>query len=79
MPSSPIRSTASASNSICTKNALGDRVRIYPIAASSQAGELELIHPQSAGANHGMASFYKSLAGEGTTFNVLTARLDELL
>jgi len=61
------------------ENALGDRVRIYPIAASSQAGEVELIHPQSAGANHGMASFYKSLAGEGATFTVPTARLDEVL
>jgi FkbM family methyltransferase len=61
------------------ENALGDRVRIYPIAASSQAGEIELIHPQAAGTNHGMASFYKSLAGEGETFIVPTARLDQLL
>jgi len=61
------------------ENSLGDRVRIYPIAASSQAGEVELIHPQSAGANHGMASMYKSLAGEGETFTVPTARLDKLL
>jgi len=61
------------------ENATGGSRSYLSIAASSQAGELELIHPQSAGANHGMASFYKSLAGEGTTFNVLTARLDELL
>jgi FkbM family methyltransferase len=61
------------------ENALGDRVRVYPIAASSKAFEMELIHPQSAGANHGMASFYKSLTGEGQTFTVSTARLDEVL
>jgi FkbM family methyltransferase len=61
------------------ENALGDRVRIYPIAASSQAGEVQLIHPQTAGTNHGMASFYKSLTGEGETFTVPTARLDQVL
>ncbi|HEV8293599.1 MAG TPA: FkbM family methyltransferase [Tepidisphaeraceae bacterium] len=61
------------------ENDLGDRVRIYPIAASSQMGEVQLIHPQAAGTNHGMASFYKSLAGEGQTFTVPTARLDQIL
>lgn len=61
------------------ENALGDRVRIYPIAASSQAGEVELTHPRAAGTNHGMASFYKSLTGEGETFTVPTARLDKVL
>ncbi len=61
------------------ENQLGDRVRVYPIAASSKVFELELIHPQAAGSNHGMASFYKALAGEGQTFTVSTARLDEVL
>src|SRR5436190_4156390 len=61
------------------ENNLTDRVRIHPIAASSQAGQIELIHPQAAGTNHGMASFYKSLTGEGQTFTVNTARLDEIL
>ena len=54
-------------------------VCIHPIAASSQGGEVELIHPQAAGTNHGMASFYKSLTGEGQTFTVRTARLDQTL
>src|SRR5258706_454135 len=58
---------------------LADHVRIHPIAASSQAGEVELTHPQSAGTNHGMASIYKSLTGEGTTYRVPTARLDEMI
>lgn len=61
------------------ENSLGDRVRIYPIAASSQAGEVELTHPKSAGANHGMASIYKSLAGDGESFTVPTARVDQVL
>ena len=61
------------------ENAPGNRVRVYPIAASSKAFELELIHPLAAGTNHGMASFYKSLTGEGQTFTVSTARLDEVL
>ena len=61
------------------ENGLLDRVRVHPIAASSQSGEVELTHPQSAGTNHGMASIYKSLAGDGTTFKVPTARLDELI
>jgi FkbM family methyltransferase len=61
------------------ENHLGDRVLIHPLAASSQPGQIELIHPQTAGTNHGMASFYKSLTGEGQTFTVPTARLDELL
>jgi FkbM family methyltransferase len=61
------------------ENALGDRVRVYPIAASSKAFELELIHPRSAGTNHGMASFYKALTGEGEKFTVSTARLDDVL
>ncbi len=61
------------------ENNLTDRVRIYPIAASSQSGEVELTHPQSAGTNHGMASIYKSLTGDGTTFKVPTARLDEII
>src|SRR4030095_12986569 len=61
------------------ENNLTDRVRIHPIAASSQPGKIELIHPQSAGTNHGMASFYKSLTGEGQTFTVATARLDDAL
>jgi FkbM family methyltransferase len=61
------------------ENNLTDRVRVHPIAASSQSGEIELIHPQAAGTNHGMASFYKSLTGEGETFTVPTARLDEIL
>src|SRR5205814_8707332 len=38
-----------------SENNLADRVRVHAIAASSQAGHVELIHPQSAGANHGMA------------------------
>jgi FkbM family methyltransferase len=61
------------------ENNFADRVRIHPIAASSQSGEIELIHPQAAGANHGMASFYKSLTGEGQTFTVPTGRLDDAL
>ncbi len=61
------------------QNNLSDRVRIHPIAASSQAGDVELTHPQSAGTNHGMASIYKSLTGEGTTYKVPTARLDKTI
>jgi FkbM family methyltransferase len=61
------------------ENYFADRVRIHPIAASSQAGEIELIHPQASGTNHGMASFYKSLTGDGQTFKVNTARLDDVL
>jgi FkbM family methyltransferase len=61
------------------QNNLTDRVRIHPVAASSQTGEVQLIHPQASGTNHGMASFYKSLTGEGVTFTVPTARLDDLL
>ncbi len=61
------------------ENSLADRVRIHPIAASSQSGEVELTHPQSAGTNHGMASIYKSLTGDGTTFKVPTARLDAII
>src|SRR5258706_11352904 len=61
------------------ENNLTDRVRIHPIAASSQAGEVQLIHPQSSGTNHGMASFYKSLTGEGESYTVPTARLDHVL
>jgi len=61
------------------ENNLTDRVHIHPLAASSQSGEVELTHPQSAGTNHGMASIYKSLTGEGETFKVATARLDTML
>jgi FkbM family methyltransferase len=61
------------------ENRLEDRVRIHAIAASSQDGQVQLIHPQGAGTNHGMASFYRSLTGEGQTFTVATARLDDAL
>ena len=61
------------------ENSLEDLVRIHPIAASSKRGQVQLIHPEAAGTNHGMASFYKSLTGEGTTYTVPTARLDDLL
>jgi FkbM family methyltransferase len=61
------------------ENRLEQNVRIHDVAAAAEAGQVELIHPQAAGANHGMASFYKGLAGEGTTYTVSTIRLDELL
>jgi FkbM family methyltransferase len=61
------------------ENHLEQSVRVHAVAAAAQAGEVELIHPQAAGANHGMASFYKVLAGEGTSYSVPTVRLDELL
>jgi FkbM family methyltransferase len=61
------------------ENGMESRVRVHALAASSQAGSVELIHPKAAGTNHGMASFYKSLTGEGETYSVQTVRLDEYL
>jgi FkbM family methyltransferase len=60
------------------ENQLESRVRVHPVAASAQAGEVKITHPESTGSNHGMASMYKSLTGEGETFTVPTVRLDEM-
>jgi len=60
-------------------NQLESRVNVHELAASSQAGEVQMTHPQAAGTNHGMASMYKSLVGEGETYSVSTVRLDDYL